>query len=169
MKTFFSGLFAVLLFGALSACSGDAGTGAVEVKWDRDSCERCRMVLSDHFYSAQIRGGHEDKKTKVYKFDDIGCAVLWLEQQPWNQDPRTEVWVNDYQTGDWIDARKAYYVTGRVTPMAYGLGAQLAFSEGAMDYAQAVAHIHEVEERFNTPEALGKPPSADTNNPLSHP
>jgi nitrous oxide reductase accessory protein NosL len=161
-------LLSGLLFVSLLGCSGDPGTGPAEVKWDRDSCERCRMVLSDHFYSAQIRGGAEEQKVKVYKFDDIGCAVLWLEQQSWQSDPRTEIWVNDYQTGEWIDARKAYYVKGRITPMAYGLGAQLEQTEGALNYVDAIAHIHLVEERFNAPEVLGQPPSDNDTHFPSH-
>ncbi len=39
----------------LAACSGDPGTGPKDVRWDRDACERCRMVLSDRNFSAQIR------------------------------------------------------------------------------------------------------------------
>jgi len=154
-------LIAALLL-LLAGCSGDAGTGPVEVKWDRDVCERCRMVLSDRLYSAQIRGAAEGQKTKVYRFDDIGCAVLWLEQQPWRDDPRTEIWVNDYRTGAWIDARTAYYVRERITPMAYGLGAQTDPLPGALNYAAAVEHIHIVEQRFNTPDALSNTLSSDS-------
>lgn len=148
--------FSLLLLGLLVACSGDPGTGPVEIKWDRDICERCRMVLSDRLYSAQIRGGAEGQKTRVYRFDDVGCAVLWLEQQMWRDDPRTEIWVNDYRTGVWIDARSAHYVKDRITPMAYGLGAQSDPLPGALSYEQAVQHIHLVEERFNSPDALSK-------------
>lgn len=143
-----------LLLGALLwGCAGDPETGPGEVKWDRDGCERCRMVLSDRMYSAQVRGAEEGRKTRLYRFDDIGCAVLWLEQQPWRNDSRTEIWVTDYRTGAWIDARTAYYVTDRITPMAYGLGAQNDPVAGGMDYAQAVQHIHDVERRFNAPVA----------------
>ncbi|GAB4290767.1 MAG: hypothetical protein Kow0096_04490 [Thiohalomonadaceae bacterium] len=152
-----SSLLLLSLLGMLVACSGDPGSGPVEIKWDRDTCERCRMVLSDRLYSAQIRGGSEGTKTRVYKFDDIGCAVLWLEQQSWHSDPRTEIWVTDYRTGAWIDARSAFYIKDRITPMAYGLGAQADPVEGAMSYAQAVEHIHAVERRFNAPDALAVP------------
>jgi nitrous oxide reductase accessory protein NosL len=140
----------------LVACSGDPGTGPVEVKWDRDVCERCRMVLSDRLYSAQVRGGPAEQKTKAYRFDDIGCAMLWLEQQPWRDDPRTEIWVNDYRTGTWIDARTAHYVKDRITPMAYGLGAQSDPVQGGLNYEQARQHVHVVEQRFNSPEALNQ-------------
>lgn len=162
MRTVSRFLLSLVILGFLAGCSSDPGTGPAEVKWDRDVCERCRMVLSDRLYSAQIRGGAEGQKTKVYRFDDIGCAVLWLEQQPWHGDPRTEIWVNDYRTGAWIDARAAYYVRDRITPMAYGLGAQADPVPGALSYAQALEHVHLVEQRFNSPDALSETLSRDS-------
>ncbi len=147
-----------LLF-LLVGCSGDPGTGPVDVKWDRDACERCRMVLSDRMHSAQIRGGPEEGKSRVYLFDDIGCAVIWLDEQPWKDNPAIEIWVNDHRDGEWIDAREAWYVKGNNTPMAYGLGAQDEPAEEALTFAQAREWIYEVEERFNThSEHLEVPP-----------
>jgi len=144
----FPPLFALLL--ALTACGGDPGTGPVDVKWDRDACERCRMVLSDHRHSAEIRYFPEGKtRSAVAKFDDIGCASLWLDQQTFKDDPRIEIWVTDHRTGMWIDARSATYVQGNITPMEYGLGAQTDPVEGGMNFDQARAHFAQVEERFN--------------------
>lgn len=133
----------------LAGCSGDPGQGPVGVKWDRDACERCRMVLSDRAYAAQVRFFPEDGRSKVFKFDDIGCAVLWLEDKPWKRDPKTEIWVRDMLSDQWIDARTAVYVKGRITPMEYGLGAQSQADPNGMDFAQARSHIAEVEKRFN--------------------
>lgn len=139
-------MFKLLLLTMLVAgCSQQADTGPAEVRWDKETCARCAMAVSDRNYSAQVRGGPADKKTKVYKFDDIGCAVIWLDKQDWKADARTEIWVNDYRNGKWIDARKASYVTGKVTPMAYGLGAQADPVEGALDFAAASKHIYTVE------------------------
>lgn len=137
-------LFVVALI-TLSACSEDA-SGPVEVKWDRDVCERCRMMLSDRYHSAQIRGG---EKSKVYKFDDIGGAILWLQDKDWKDNEKTEVWVNDHRTGDWIDARQAWYVTGQSTPMEFGLGAQREAPIDGKSYADAEAYIIEREKKFN--------------------
>jgi len=137
-----------LLLLLLGACSGDPGSGPKEVKWDRDACERCRMVLSDRHYSAQVRVFPEGKRSKVFFFDDIGCATLWLEDKPWKDDPRTGIWVTDHRNGDWIDARTATYVKEKITPMEYGLGAQTEPAPGGLDFEQAKRHIVEVEERF---------------------
>ena len=134
----------------LIGCSNDPGTGAAEVKWDRVTCERCRMVLSDRHYSAQVRYLPEGKRrTKVVMFDDIGCATLWLEDKTWKESPETEIWVTDYRSGEWIEARGAYYVKRRLTPMEYGLGAQSEPAPGALDFEAAKAHIVEVEKRFS--------------------
>ena len=134
----------IILF--LSSCSGDPGTGPLEPKWDRDTCERCRMVLSDHNFAAQVRYLPEGKKrNKVVWFDDIGCAAIWLSDKPWKDDATTEIWVTDHRNGDWIDARKAFYLKDKLTPMAYGLGAQSDPVKDGMSYEQAKLHILKVE------------------------
>ena len=133
----------------LAGCGGEPDTGPGKVRWDRETCERCAMAVSDRYFSAQLRGGPPGATTRLYKFDDIGCAVIWLDQQPWKEDSRTEIWVVDHRTGQWIDARKASYVTGKVTPMAYGLGAQAESGAGLLDFTAARAHIYAVEEKQN--------------------
>ena len=143
-------LFSILL---LSAC-GDKQDGAAAIKWDRDSCERCQMMLSDRDFSAQIRTFPEGKRSRVYKFDDLGCAVLWLANEglatkDFKDDPKTQIWVNDYKSKEWIDAKTAWYIKDLTTPMNYGLGAQLDKVDGALNYEQAVRHINKVEEVFN--------------------
>ncbi len=129
------------------SCSGEEKTGPEEVRWDRVSCDLCRMAVSDHFYSTQIRGGPEGRRTKVYYFDDLGCAALWLVKQDWKNDPRTEIWVNHYQTGEWLNAKQAVYVGGNITPMDFGLGATMESSDNALSYKQAIKYIYQDEER----------------------
>jgi len=142
-------VFALLAVVLLSACSVDSGTGPAEVKWDRTACERCRMVLSDRHFAAQVLYLPEGKKrSKVLQFDDFGCAALWLRDKPWKDDPQTQIWVVDHRSGDWINARTASYVAQKMTPMEYGLGAQSDPAPGALDFEQAKAHVVEVEKRF---------------------
>lgn len=149
-KPFFSFLLATVSAMMLYACSGEPETGPGEVRWDREVCQRCAMAVSDRGYSAQVRGGAEGSKTKLYKFDDIGCAVIWLDDQPWKDDARTEIWATDFTNGEWIDAKAAWYATGQTTPMDYQLGATVNPKNGSLNYEQAKKHIYEVEERFNT-------------------
>ena len=128
-----------------NACSGPDATGPGEVRWNQETCTRCSMAIGDHLYAAQVRGGISAEKTRLYKFDDIGCALIWLEQQPWKNDARTEIWVADYRNGNWLDASKAYYLQGRISPMNYGLGALPEKSAGALDFAEAKAHVFAAE------------------------
>ncbi len=143
-------LLSLLPFTAeLGGCSGEPETGPVEVKWDRDACERCRMVLSDRKHAAEVRHFTDGKRSKLYRFDDIGCAVIWLEDKPWRDDPKTEIWVAERNGAGWLNARKAFYVTGDSTPMEYGVGAQSVNSGGAMDFTALRGYILEREQRFN--------------------
>jgi copper chaperone NosL len=133
----------------LGACSGDPGSGPLDVKWDRFGCERCRMVLSDRKHAAQVRVPQAGGGSRVHFFDDLGCAIVWLEDKPLRDDPRTEVWVTDWRSGDWIDARKASYLAGQVTPMEFGLGAQAESAPETLDFAAAREHVFEVERKYN--------------------
>ncbi len=150
MPRFLFALFTIVsMLVLLTGCGKNDQTGPVEVKWDRDTCQRCQMMLSDHDFSAQVRVFPEGKRSRVYKFDDMGCAVLWLETQPYKNDPKTELWVNDYKTNDWLEAKKAWFVKGEISPMGYGLGAEKNKTEGALNYEQAVKHIEKVEKKLN--------------------
>jgi nitrous oxide reductase accessory protein NosL len=112
--------FLLILLLALLGCEKKE-IGAVEkVHWDRDMCERCKMAISERKYAFEIIN---PKSGKAYKFDDIGCGILWLEEEkiPWRDS--AIMWVTDAKTGEWIDAKKAYYTDDSITPMAYGFGA----------------------------------------------
>ena len=146
-------LIAPVLLLLLASCGEEQTTGAEKVRWDREICARCAMAVSDRKYSAQVRGGRKDKKPKVYKFDDVGCAVIWLDKQNWKDDERTEIWVNDHRDGKWINAKTAWYVEMKNTPMDYGMGAQIEIDadigKGAINFAAMKKHIYKVEQRFN--------------------
>jgi copper chaperone NosL len=135
------------LLALLAACSGGPDTGPGEVRWDKVSCERCIMSISDRNFSAQVRGGPADRKSRLYYFDDFGCAVLWLQEQAWREDSRTEIWVTDADTGQWLDATTATFGSGFITPMDFGLGARASISgnQNQLSYEQAVQSVLEFE------------------------
>ncbi|MCB1963599.1 MAG: protein NosL [Rhodocyclaceae bacterium] len=120
----------------LGGCEKDPNSGPVDVKWDRQVCERCSMILSDTRYAAQIR----DPQGTVHYYDDFGCAIFDLRKQGWDE-AKIEFWVTDYKTGRWTSAYKARYVPERTTPMGYGLGATTVPNPKDMGYADAKAAI----------------------------
>ncbi len=114
-------LLALLLILGLGGCGKkESPTGVAKMHWDRDMCERCKMAISERKFAVQVV---DPESKKHYKFDDIGCALLWMEEEkiPWKD--RAIIWITDAKTGKWIDAKKAKYTDDSITPMAYGFAA----------------------------------------------
>ena len=129
MRKLAMGLMAVTLLGG---CWGEPETGPVKIKYDREICQYCKMIISDPHFAAEIRLA---KGAHVFKFDDIGGAVLWLEGQKAKQTAQTEIWVRDMKTGTkWLDAQKAYFLSGAHSPMDYGFGALAEKTKGAVTF-----------------------------------
>ncbi len=131
----------------ISGCSKKSTNGeAVQMHWDRDMCERCKMAISERKFAVQVINPDNGK---VYKFDDIGCAVLWFDEEkiPWKD--KAKIWITDAKTGKWIDARTAKYTDDSITPMAYGFAAYTdeTFPSGhqARDYDYVVKTIFKIE------------------------
>ncbi|SFZ97451.1 Nitrous oxide reductase maturation protein, outer-membrane lipoprotein NosL [hydrothermal vent metagenome] len=78
------------------------------------------MVTSDRRNSVQVINPETGKS---YMFDDIGCMFLWFVEDKIEWQDKAKVWINDVDTGKWIDAKEAYYSAGNITPMAYGFAA----------------------------------------------
>lgn len=125
---------------ALGACDrkGSWPEGMAEIKWDRDTCVRCNMVISDPRFAAELRGG---EKNTVFKFDDIGCLVFWQRdkaaQHPWMAEPATRMWVadsTDMSGATWLDPRQAHYLGGRLSPMGYNFAAVRDAAAGSVTY-----------------------------------
>jgi copper chaperone NosL len=129
-----------LLLAPLAGCGkkGDWPEGMAEIKWDRDTCVRCNMVISDPRFAAEMRGGEKDV---AFKFDDIGCLVFWLRdkaaQHPWMAEPATRMWVadsSDMSGKTWLDARRAHYLGGRLSPMGYNFAAARDAVSGGLTF-----------------------------------
>lgn len=109
----------------LAACWQGPTTGPGTVQWDRQTCDRCQMVISERRHAVQIRIPGQNE---THAFDDLGCALLWLDDQgleetePDESSPRREVWVRDETGANWIDGYDARFEDGLPTPMAYGFG-----------------------------------------------
>lgn len=119
------GLLLTPLTTALSGCTATRWPeGMKPIHWNRDTCVRCNMVISMHRFAAELRGGPQDT---VFKFDDPGCLVFWLEEKrerfPWMMEPGTRMWVAEFnsQSRDemlWLEPRQARYINRR-SPMGY--------------------------------------------------
>ncbi|MCF6309585.1 MAG: nitrous oxide reductase accessory protein NosL [Sulfurimonas sp.] len=124
-------------------CQKKVEQGISEIHWDRDMCDRCVMVISDRKHTVQLK---DPATKKVYKFDDIGCMAIWFMDEQIAFKESVAIWVTDAQTGEWCDARKAFYTTGNLTPMAYGFSAYKA--KGSIENAQEIISYDEVLKRI---------------------
>ncbi len=135
----FTTLFLLLnMFG----CEERSKTDVAKVHWDRDMCARCVMVVSDRHNTTQVR---DPKTGKKYMFDDIGCTILWFQDQNITWKDQAIIWITDVNTGEWIDARKAFYDTENITPMAYGFSAHK--SKESIKKGQEIIDFEELSRR----------------------
>lgn len=142
-----AGLALSPLMAALTGCGkkGDWPEGMSPIVWDREVCTRCRMVISDRRFAAELKGS--DDHRQLFKFDDIGCAVFWMRDQkqahPWMTSPTARLWVADVNNraefSRWLDARSVQYIT-KTSPMGYNFGAVPHPQGGSVDFATMSEH-----------------------------
>jgi hypothetical protein len=81
-------------------------------------CPQCNMFLVGKKDTAQIITNDH----KTHFFDDVGCAILWLEEQ--NIEPKSiKFWVYTRDTKKYVLAIDAFYSKIDDTPMKYGFSA----------------------------------------------
>ncbi|MBK9135146.1 MAG: hypothetical protein IPM15_12645 [Betaproteobacteria bacterium] len=137
--------------GLVAGCSRDQGTwaeGMKPIKWDRDVCVRCAMLLSDRRFAVQMRSSGGE----TANFDDIGCAFIYViakaAEQPWLAEPSTRWWVAEVGSEDgsrWLDAKKAHYAPGVHSPMGYDFAAYPAPQPGSVDFEAVRVRVMAVE------------------------
>lgn len=125
-----------------TGCEKKSKTDVSKVHWDRDMCARCVMVVSDRKNTTQVR---DPKTGKKYMFDDIGCTILWFKEENITWKNEAIIWITDVKTGEWIDARKAFYDTENITPMAYGFSAHK--SKDSIKEGQEIVDFDELSRR----------------------
>jgi len=149
-------LFLGLLFLGFNSCEKKKITTELhEVHWDRDMCERCKMVTSDRHHAAQVIN---PQNGKVYMFDDIGCVLLWFDDEKIRWKDKAKIWITDVETGKWIDAKSAFYDTHNITPMAYGFAAHetkesIKEGEEIVLYPALFQRVVEIEKKNNSRKA----------------
>jgi len=116
----FNIILLLITFFAFNGCQKKSSNGIEQIHWDRDVCVRCVMAISDRKFAAEIVN---PKTKKAYKFDDIGCAILWLKENkiPWSKSAK--IYVIDGKSKKWIDAKSAKFIDDAITPMGYGFKA----------------------------------------------
>jgi len=109
--------------------------GLVDIKWGRDSCAHCGMVLSDFRFAAQAIGL---QPREHWVFDDVGCAAAWLDSRPAAEQAALRLWVAPVDSKSeavaWLDARDARFREARGSPMGYDFGAMATLQPGSLAF-----------------------------------
>lgn len=100
-----------------------------------DICTSCKMSIVDMHFAAQCIDGIG----QPINFDDIGCMALYIRRLgPGGEQGLKAIYVKDFNTTEWLPAKEAHYVQGRInTPMNFGIIA-LAREESARDFAKRI-------------------------------
>lgn len=144
LKNIFLSLLALFIFSACQDSSVE--NGMKEVHWDRDVCERCKMIISERKFAVQILN---PSTRQSYMFDDLGCAVIWFKEENLDWFDSAKIWINDSVSGKWLNAREAIYIANTLTPMGYGLSAYskktIIENSNNLNFEQAIEKILEID------------------------
>ncbi len=124
------------------SCSQKVDFSPRPVNPDRDVCHVCKMGIDDMKHAVQAI----NSRGEVRFYDDLGCLAEDLREGDFNQwkGERYKIWIKDAETGEWIDAEKAWYRFGDRTPMGYGYGAlKEKTSDSLYDFQTALKRIAE--------------------------
>jgi copper chaperone NosL len=117
----------LIRIGLLLACVpaiGCSGDGPPTVRYGQEECAHCRMIVNDDRFAAAV----VTPAGEARKFDEICCLIDFLAENP---DAGRRAWVRGYRSGQWHDARAAYFAHGPKlqTPMGSGLAAAATKAE----------------------------------------
>lgn len=85
-----------------------------------DMCAHCRMAISQKCYAAEIVSSDGN----AAKFDDIACMLQYAADRSMKREDEA-IFVMDYDTQQWLNAREAVFVQSDAipSPMAGGIAA----------------------------------------------
>ncbi|MBK9271350.1 MAG: nitrous oxide reductase accessory protein NosL [Saprospiraceae bacterium] len=90
------------------------------IQYGSDLCQTCKMGIMEKGFAAEI----VTKKGKVYKFDDVGCQLLFLKSGAIKQEDCAHILVIKHGTEqDFVDVKNAIFLTGAKikSPMNFNL------------------------------------------------
>jgi copper chaperone NosL len=142
-KRLWFSLWGLICLLALAACQANAAPEPPDITYGQDLCSRCGMIIGE----PQFASGTQLSNGEYLIFDDAGEMLAYH-----NANPDLEVrawWVHDYNTQEWIDGTKAFYVKSGTlaTPMGSGIAcfaSQEAAQEFAAGYGAMVATFDEI-------------------------
>lgn len=112
--------------------------GPEPIAWDRVACARCRMLVSEPAFAAQL----QTRRGEVLPFDDPGCLLLHLEEEH----PEVHaIYLHHRHEERWLPRERVAFVLSGPSPMGYDLGAVERGQAGALDWEAALERLRALE------------------------
>ena len=119
--------------GHVAILTGNTERRPVPMEPGRFQDTQCAMTIDRIDQAAQA----VDPQGRTWFFDDVGCLALWLDTRA--APDEMVLWVQDADTGEWLDARVAWYSRDAETVMNYGFAPHLENAPGRVDFATMCA------------------------------
>ncbi len=119
MRDRISLLVLALALGLLAAACGTAeAAGPPDIKYGRDVCVQCGMIVSE----ARFAAAYTTPDGTKLSFDDTGDLLLYQRSTDHPIDVN-EAWVHDYETEAWVPVGEAFFVPtlSVSTPMGHSI------------------------------------------------
>ena len=113
----------------LAACA--PADGPQPIVYDRQPCARCRMLISEPRFAAQL----QSQAGEVQSFDDPGCLLLALDAKT----AARALWFHHLREPRWIPGERVAFLRVPRSPMGSGLAAVEAGEPGALSLPEARA------------------------------
>ncbi len=113
--------------------------GPLPVAFDREACARCRMLVSEPAFAAQL----QTADGRILVFDDPAELLLTVAEQK----PEVHAaWFHHLREERWIPGDRVVFVPVDTSPMGFGLGAVERGEEpDAMSWDEALARARAIE------------------------
>ena len=132
-----------LLF--LAGCGSSATDSPPEIRYGRDLCAECGMIIGEQRFAAALNG----QDGEYQKFDDIGCMRMYQSKQ--GAAPKN-FWVHDDAAEKWINGKDAVFTQtdNVITPMGYGVVASAGSAEAQKIVEQRKGQVLSWEEMLQS-------------------
>lgn len=120
----------------------------VQIEPEIDVCEICNMSIAHENFATEVIS----KENDVYKFDDLGCMMEFLEEDYILEEEIAKKYVRDVSSGEWTELENAYYSYHEDfwTPMANGV-VTFKSKEAAEEYEQGAGEVYDYEKLLKHP------------------
>ncbi len=129
---FFKIIFFILILSILNSC----GLSNESEKDKLKICPQCKMPLP----KSNINTTFLIKNDEIKYFDDIGCMILWANDNHINlKNVKTKAFTTD--TKRYMDVFNLYYSINENTPMHYGFGAYENKIKNSIDFNEVILRM----------------------------